>query len=125
MILTSLVVHFKVVCRNGSSQFCLRKFNAFMQAVPLLGGLASFAAVARELLSLQPDCCSPLSSCTGPYWCKAPPCLVGCGQQRSIVLGVLWSKMRTSSGGAEGELLLPLLVRELTEGRAVRDSFHV
>lgn len=33
--------------------------------------------------------------------------------------------MRTSSGGAEGELFLPLLVHELTEGRAVSDGFHV
>lgn len=123
MILTSLVVHFKAACRNGSSQFRLRKFNAFVQAVPLPGGLASFAAVARELLSLQPDRCSPLSSCTGPYWCKPPaPRLVGCGQLHGLVLGVLWNKMRTSSGGAEGELLLPLLVHE---SRAVSDGFHI
>lgn len=85
MMLTSLVVHFKVVCRNGSSQFRLRKFNTFVQAVPLLGGLASFAAVARELLSLQPDCCSPLSSCTGPYWCKAPlPCWLWAATQHHV-----------------------------------------
>ena len=55
VVLTSLVVHFKVVCRNGSSQFSLHKLNAFMQAVPLLDGLAWFAAVTWELLSLQPD----------------------------------------------------------------------
>lgn len=129
MVLTSLVVHFKVVCRNGSSQFCLHKLNAFTQAVPLLGGLPCFAAVTRELLSLQPECrvprCHPAQDLVGTMadscrwsWAAPPrrrgsPCSKAVGREEHCTgIWVLWIKLRNNSGSAEGEVLLPVLVHK-------------